>query len=65
MLNGANHVEPGEVARPRSGAVEPACHSISVVIPAYNAERTIGKVLEALRSEQPPPARSSSSTTAP
>ena len=55
MLNGANHVEPGEVPRPR-GAVEPACHSISVVIPAYNAERTIGKVLEALRSEQPPPA---------
>ena len=56
MLNGADHVEPGEVPRPRPGGVEPACHSISVVIPAYNAERTIGKVLEALRSQQPPPA---------
>ena len=38
-------------ATSEGGAVEPACHSISVVIPAYNAERTIGKVLEALRSE--------------
>jgi glycosyltransferase involved in cell wall biosynthesis len=56
MLNRANHVEPGDVPRQRSGGVESACHSISVVIPAYNAERTIGRVLEALSSQQPPPA---------
>jgi glycosyltransferase involved in cell wall biosynthesis len=30
--------------------------SISVVIPAYNAERTIGKVIEALQAQEPPPA---------
>jgi glycosyltransferase involved in cell wall biosynthesis len=30
--------------------------SVSVVIPAYNAERTIGKVIEALRAQEKPPA---------
>lgn len=30
--------------------------SISVVIPAYNAERTVGRVVEALRAQQPSPA---------
>ena len=29
--------------------------SVSVVIPAYNAERTIGKVIEALRAQEKPP----------
>ena len=28
---------------------------ISVVVPAYNAERTIGRVLDALAAQQPPP----------
>ena len=37
---------------------------MSVVIPAYNAERTIGAVLEALRRRFRPRTRSSSSTTA-
>ncbi|MGH3112030.1 MAG: glycosyltransferase family 2 protein, partial [Gaiellaceae bacterium] len=29
--------------------------SLSVVIPAYNAERTVGTVLEALQAQEPPP----------
>jgi glycosyltransferase involved in cell wall biosynthesis len=42
--------------RQRSGIAAPVTPSISVVIPAYNAERTVGKVVEALRTEEPPPA---------
>ena len=55
MLNGANHVEPErchvEVGRRRDRLPLDQRRN-----PAYNAERTIGKVLEALRSQQPPPA---------
>jgi glycosyltransferase involved in cell wall biosynthesis len=36
-----------------NGAAAPA---VSVVIPAYDAERTIGKVVEALWAQEPPPA---------
>ena len=39
---------------PRSVAAS-ALRSISVVIPAYNAERTVGKVVEGLREQEPPP----------
>lgn len=44
-------VAPG----PRSGAAASALPSISVVIPAYNAERTVGRVVEGLREQEPPP----------
>jgi glycosyltransferase involved in cell wall biosynthesis len=39
--------------RPRAGGR--ARRSLSVVIPAYNAERTVGTVLEALQAQEPHP----------
>jgi glycosyltransferase involved in cell wall biosynthesis len=50
-----NDEDPTVAASPRFRAAAPVPRSISVVIPAYNAERTLGKVIEALRAQAPPP----------
>jgi glycosyltransferase involved in cell wall biosynthesis len=45
--------DPAVDPSPRAPA--PVRRSVSVVIPAYNAERTVGTVLEALQAQEPPP----------
>ena len=50
------HVRNPKVApSPRPGAAPTVPRSISVVIPAYNARRTVGTVIEALQAQEPPP----------
>lgn len=44
-----------DVATAPSPRVARARRSVSVVIPAHNAERTVGAVVEALRAQEPPP----------
>ena len=49
------HEEDPAVAGRSSRAQAPTALSLTVVIPAYNAERTLGMVLEALRAQEPGP----------
>jgi glycosyltransferase involved in cell wall biosynthesis len=46
---------PSVAPSPANRGVGPAPRSITVVVPAHNAERTVGNVIQGLRKQRPPP----------